>query len=86
MPVFILPPHDDLLIFLERGLMGSMMEPSVRFDVRTVRERIGFLIVLRGTANPVHQFGEPAVKVSIDLYSVRARAVISPQLFKLALY
>ena len=65
--------------------MRSMKEPSVRSDVGTVRERVGFLIVLRGTANSVHQFGEPAVKVSIEFYSVRARAIISPQLIKLAL-
>lgn len=65
--------------------MRSMIEPSVRSDVGTVRERVGFLIVLRWTANSVHQLGEPAVKVSIEFYFVRARAIVSPQRIKLAL-
>jgi hypothetical protein len=65
--------------------MRSMIEPSVRSGVGTVRELVGFLIVLRWTANSVHQLGEPAVKVSIEFYSVRARAIISPQRIKLAL-
>ena len=43
----------------------------MRSDVGTVRERVGFLVVLRGTANSVHQFREPAVKVSIEFYAVR---------------
>jgi hypothetical protein len=51
-----------------------------------VRERIGFLVVLRRTANPVHQCREPAVKVSIQFYAVLARAIITRQLIKLALY
>ena len=61
------------------------MEPSVRSDIGTVRERVGFLIVLRGTANPVHQFGEPVVKVSIKFDTVRTSAIIMRQLIKLAL-
>ena len=65
--------------------MRSMKEPSVRSDVGTVRERVGFLVVLRGTANPVHQFGEPAVKVSIEFYAVSACAILTRHLIRLAL-
>ena len=69
--------------FLERGFMGSMKE--MRSDVGTVGERVGLLVVLRGTANPVHQFGEPVVKVSIEFDTVRTSAIIMRQLIKLAL-
>jgi len=65
--------------------MGSMKETSVRSDVGTVGERVGLLVVLRGTANPVHQFGEPVVKVSIEFDTVRTSAIITRQLIKLAL-
>ena len=63
--------------------MGSMKE--MRSDVGTVGERVGLLVVLRGTANPVHQFGEPVVKVSIEFDTVRTSAIITRQLIKLAL-
>jgi hypothetical protein len=71
--------------FLERGLMGSMKETSVRSDVGTVRERVGLLVVPRGTANSVHQFAEPVVKASIEFDTVRTSAIITRQLIKLAL-
>ena len=57
----------------------------MRSEIGTLREWIGFLVVLRGTANTVHQFGEPAAKVSIEFYAARPRAIISRQLIKLAL-
>jgi hypothetical protein len=51
---------------------------------RTVWEGVGFLVVLRGTANPVHQFGEPALKFSIEEV-VSTRAFIIHQFIKLLL-
>jgi hypothetical protein len=45
-----------------------------------VRERVGLLVVLRGTANSVHQFGEPVVKVSIEFDTVRTSAILTRQL------
>ena len=57
----------------------------MRSDVGTVWERVGLLVVLRGAANSVHQFGEPVVKVSIEFDTVRTSAIITCQLIKLAL-
>ena len=51
--------------------------------LRTVREWVGFLVVLQGTTNPVHQSGEAAVKIGIEFYAVRTRAIITRQLIKL---
>ena len=55
----------------------------MRSDFGTLRKRVGFLVVLRGTAKSVHQFCEPAVKVSIEFYAVSA--CVTRQLIKLAL-
>jgi hypothetical protein len=60
-----------------------MKEPFMHSDFGTLLERVGFLVVLRGTANSVHQFCEPAMKVSIEFYAVSA--CVTRQLIKLAL-
>ena len=57
----------------------------MRSDFGTVRERIGFLVVFRWTANSVHQFREPAVKVSVEFDAIRARDIIMRQLMSWAL-
>ena len=55
----------------------------MRSDFGTLRKRVGFLVVLRGTAKSIHQFCEPAVKVSIEFDAVSA--CVTRQLIKLAL-